>query len=203
MFKSTHIIGTLTLSMLAACLTGCGTGARYTESGGPESMVNVDKVNVQDLDSAISTMVEDLVGDPLMNSVENKPATFLVERITNDTSDDRVNTGQVSQTLSRQLRAFGFEANSVYNVNGKPQSQIAQDIIRKRANREGKSPDELVKDPDFIVVGKIFEKTTFKGRTRQSNYWFELNLISTQTGNNVWTKSTAIQKIGTRPAIGF
>ncbi|MGA2786853.1 MAG: penicillin-binding protein activator LpoB, partial [Verrucomicrobiota bacterium] len=56
---------TVLLSLLAAAIpfvgTGCRTPAHYIQTGGRESLVNVNQINIQDFIEAANTATSDLL----------------------------------------------------------------------------------------------------------------------------------------------
>ena len=94
---------TALLSILAAAIPfvvgGCATQAHYIQTGGHESLVNVNSINIQDFIQAASEETSDLLASGALDKVSSPPAVLAISRIIN-------NTGQQIDTdlLTKKIR---------------------------------------------------------------------------------------------------
>jgi hypothetical protein len=181
-------------------LSGCGTPARVIETGGTESVVSVGEVDIQDLKNAAASMLESLVTTGVLNTAPRDPAVLVIDRVVNDTSSS-FDIGELLFRMREQLVNSG-EAQVITTYGDNPESRIAQEELRRRAMREGRSDFESL-TPDFALTGRITQLKRAAGRTRQTTFTFRLTLTDLRTGLEVWTRAVEVTKQGTRDAVGL
>jgi PBP1b-binding outer membrane lipoprotein LpoB len=162
------------VSLLA--LAGCGSPAKYIETGSPQSVVSVGEVDMQDVLKASSGKV-----------VNDTSSQFDVGELLFRMREQMVNSGQ-----AQVVTTFGANA----------EDKTAQDALRAQAFRQGNQVDGMPA-PDFSLSGKITQMKRQAGNTRQTTYTFRLTLTNMRTGLEVWTKTVDMTKQGTRDAVGF
>jgi|TARA_R110000782_G_scaffold13976_29_gene41150 PBP1b-binding outer membrane lipoprotein LpoB len=185
---------------VGAGLVGCSTPARVIETGGPESVVSVGEVDIQDLKNASAGMLESLISTNILNSAPNQPARLAIDRVVNDTSSS-FDTGELLYRMREQLVNSG-KAQVITTYGNNPESKIAQDELRRKAMQEGRS-DFATLTPDFALTGKVTQLKRAAGSTRQTTYTFRLTLTDIPTGLEAWTKTVEITKLGTKNSVGF
>jgi PBP1b-binding outer membrane lipoprotein LpoB len=57
--------------------------------------------------------------------------------------------------------------------------------------------------PDYSLSGKITQRIVRAGRTKQSDYRFQLSLTDLRTGLAFWEDEHVIVKQGKRASVGF
>jgi PBP1b-binding outer membrane lipoprotein LpoB len=181
-------------------MVGCQTKARVIETGGPESVVSVGEVDIQDLKNASAGMLESLIQTNILDTAPNRPARLVVDRVVNDTSSS-FDTGELLYRMREQLVNSG-KAQVITTYGNNPESQVAQDELRRRAMQEGRS-DFVTLTPDFTLTGKVSQLKRAAGSMRQTTYTFRLTLTDVPTGLEAWTKTVEITKQGTKNAVGF
>lgn len=181
-------------------MVGCQTKARVIETGGPESVVSVGEVDIQDLKNASAGMLESLIQTNILDTAPNRPARLVVDRVVNDTSSS-FDTGELLYRMREQLVNSG-KAQVITTYGNNPESQVAQDELRRRAMQEGRS-DFATLTPDFTLTGKVSQLKRAAGSMRQTTYTFRLTLTDVPTGLEAWTKTVEITKQGTKNAVGF
>lgn len=192
-FASVIVSGVLALG-------GCSTPARVIETGGPESVVSVGEVDIQDLKNASSGMLESLIQTDILSSGPNRPARLVIDRVVNDTSSS-FDTGELLYRMREQLVNSG-KAQVITTYGNNPESQVAQDELRRKAMQEGRS-DFATLTPDFTLTGKVSQLKRASGSMRQTTYTFRLTLTDVRNGLEAWTKTVEITKQGTKNAVGF
>ncbi|MCH2144892.1 MAG: penicillin-binding protein activator LpoB [Phycisphaerales bacterium] len=194
MTKKFFMIGILTLVG-----AGCGQKATYIETGGTQSVVNVDQVNIQDILNASSDLLDSLISNGVLKQAKNQPARVVVDNVTNATST-RFDIDELLMRMRAQLVNSG-QATVETSYGNDPESRAAQEALRSQAFREGTTAEAF--DPDFALTGKITQLRASAGRMKQTTYSFRLTLTNMRTGREVWTEVADMTKQGTKPGVGF
>jgi len=188
------------LAALPFVIGGCATNAHYVETGGRESVVSVNQINIQDYIQAANAAVNDLLASGALDRVPNPPAVLAISRIVN-------NTGQQIDTdlLVKKIRVAVLNSGKAQTTTTMGLGGTAEDPMAKGLQQENefKSDQKATRTPDFTLSGKIIETTARAGSTRQSTYSFQLSLTDSKTGLAVWEGEKEITKQGTRPSVGF
>ncbi len=188
------------LAALPFVIGGCATNAHYVETGGRESVVSVNQINIQDYIQAANAAVNDLLASGALDRVPNPPAVLAISRIVN-------NTGQQIDTdlLVKKIRVAVLNSGKALTTTTLGLGGTAEDPMAKGLQQENefKSDQKATRTPDFTLSGKIIETTARAGSTRQSTYSFQLSLTDSKTGLAVWEGEKEITKQGTRPSVGF
>ena len=188
------------LAALPFVIGGCATNAHYVETGGRESVVSVNQINIQDYIQAANAAVNDLLASGALDRVPNPPAVLAISRIVN-------NTGQQIDTdlLVKKIRVAVLNSGKAQTTTTLGLGGTAEDPMAKGLQQENefKSDQKATRTPDFTLSGKIIETTARAGSTRQSTYSFQLSLTNAKTGLAVWEGEKEITKQGTRPSVGF
>jgi penicillin-binding protein activator len=195
---------TILLSLLAAAipfvLGGCRTPAHYIQTGGRESLVNVNQINIQDFIQAANTATSDLLASGALDKVANPPAVLAISRIVN-------NTGQQIDTdlLIKKIRVAVLNSGKAQVTTTMGLGGTAEDPMAKGLQQEAefKADQKTTRTPDFTLSGKIIQLAVKAGNTSQSTYSFQLSLTDARTGLAVWEGEKEITKQGTSPSVGF
>ena len=200
--KTSLILAAVTAALI---LSGCGTppgAAVYTNpTDSTTAIVNLNKINVQDWDTASHQMIQSLLTSNVLSGAAHLPAVMAVDRIVNKTSDANLDTDLLTKNIRIALRNSGkVVTTTTYGMNA--ESGMAKDIQAKNdfLNSDNHSVDH---SPDYTLTGKILEDDARAGETRQTTYTFQLSLTDTHTGVAVWEDSKTIQKTGTRSQVGW
>ena len=181
----------ISLVSIAAILTGCaGTNAHYIQTGGNQSVVSVNEINIQDFISAANSATGDLLASGVLDRVQRPPAVLAMSRIVNNTSQ-QIDTDLLVKKIRVALLQSGKAITTTTFGLGGPEDPLAPSIQRQ--------PTQV---PDFTLSGKIIETTARAGDTRQATYSFQLSLTD-QRGLAVWESDKDITKQGTRSTVGF
>ena len=188
------------LAALPFVIGGCATNAHYVETGGRESVVSVNQINIQDYIQAANAAVNDLLASGALDRVPNPPAVLAISRIVN-------NTGQQIDTdlLVKKIRVAVLNSGKAQTTTTLGLGGTAEDPMAKGLQQENEfmNDQKTTRKPDFTLSGKIIETTARAGSTRQSTYSFQLSLTDSKTGLAVWEGEKEITKQGTRPSVGF
>lgn len=202
--KKSSFVKVFSLSLLSAALllTGCGSNAVYVDSGGPETVVSLDSINIQDWSRAADEMVESLLNSGVLEQSPRQPAVLAISRIVNNTTqvvDTDMLTGKIRADLNRTGKVL---TSTTVGLGGRAQDPLAreaQELARFSAGERAPSNDM----PDYTLSGKIMEDQVRAGRTRQTTYIFQLALTDVRRGLAVWEDERQITKQGTRPSVGW
>jgi PBP1b-binding outer membrane lipoprotein LpoB len=179
------------LVVIAAALVGCSSNnAHYIQSGGNESVVSINQINIQDFMSAADSATSDLLASGVLDRVQHPPAILAMSRIINNTSQ-QIDTDLLTKKIRVAVLQSGKAVTTTTFGLGGPEDPLAPSIQRQ--------PTQL---PDFTLSGKIIETLVRAGDTRQATYTFQLSLTD-QRGLAVWESDKDITKQGTRPSVGF
>ena len=195
---------TALLSLLAATIPfivgGCATRAHYIQTGGRESVVNVNSINIQDFIQAADAATGDLLAGGALDKVANPPAVIAISRIVN-------NTGQQIDTdlLTKKIRVALLNSGKAQTTTTMGLGGTAEDPMAKGLQQEAefKADQPATRTPDFTLSGKIIQTIARDGGTSQSTFSFQLSLTDTKTGLAVWEGEKEITKQGGRPSVGF
>jgi len=195
---------TVLLSLLAAALPlvvgGCATKAHYIETGGRESLVNVNQINIQDYIQAANAATSDLLQSGVLDKVPNPPAVLAISRIVNNTAQ-QIDT----DLLTKKIRVALLNSGKAQTTTTMGLGGTAEDPMAKGLQQEAefKADQKTTRTPDFTLSGKIIQTIAKGGGNTQATYSFQLSLTDAKTGLAVWENEKEITKQGGRPSVGF
>jgi penicillin-binding protein activator len=178
------------LVAIIAIVAGCGTNAHYIQTGGRESVVTINQINIQDFITAANSATSDLLASGVLDRVQHPPAILAMSRIVNNTSQ-QIDTDLLTKKIRVALLQSGKAVTTTTFGLAGPEDTLAPSIQRQ--------PTQL---PDFSLSGKIIETLVKAGNTSQATYSFQLSLTD-QRGLAVWEGEKEITKQGTRSSVGF
>jgi len=195
---------TVLLPLLAAAIPllagGCASRAHYIQTGGRESIVSVNSINIQDFIQAADSATSDLLASGRLDKVANPPAVIAISRIVN-------NTGQQIDTdlLVKKIRVALLNSGKAQTTTTMGVGGTAEDPMAKGLQQEAefKADQQTTRTPDFTLSGKIIQTVAHDGNTSQSTFSFQLSLTDTRNGLAVWEGEKEITKQGGRSSIGF
>jgi uncharacterized protein (TIGR02722 family) len=190
----------ITVAVLPLVGGGCATPAHYIQTGGRESLVNVNQINIQDFIQAANTAASDLLASGALDRVANPPAVLAISRIIN-------NTGQQIDTdlLIKKIRVALLNSGKAQVTTTMGLGGTAEDPMAKGLQQENEfaNDQKATRKPDFTLSGKIIQTLAKEGNTSQSTYSFQLSLTDAKTGLAIWENEKEITKQGGRPSVGF
>ena len=179
---------------------GCATRAHYIQTGGRESIVSVNSINIQDFIQAADSATSELLASGALDKVSTPPAVIAISRIVN-------NTGQQIDTdlLTKKIRVALLNSGKAQTTTTMGLGGTAEDPMAKGLQQENefKADQQNTRTPDFTLSGKIIQTVARDGNTSQSTFSFQLSLTDAKTGLAVWEGEKEITKQGGRAAVGF
>tara|TARA_Y100000588_G_C13995110_1_gene813221 strand:- start:93 stop:638 length:546 start_codon:yes stop_codon:yes gene_type:complete len=175
--------------------------ARYIESGSEEGLVNLEKINSQDFQRAITKLLQDLYTRGALQKAPIQPAVLFVGNVRNDTQT-YFDTDLLMQGLKADLVSSGkVVISTTEGPGGVGQDTFAQDLRRKGEL----SGDSTIKRPKpyYSLSGKILEETSRVDKVTQKDFYFHLTLTELHTGTGVWFGKELIAKQGKEGSVGF
>ncbi|MBL62657.1 MAG: penicillin-binding protein activator LpoB [Opitutae bacterium] len=191
------------LLFLSACggTVGGTRNARYVEPGSEEGLVNLDKINSQDFQRAVTKLLQDLYTRGALEKAPTKPAVMFVGNVRNNT-ETYFDTDLLLQSLKRDLLASNkVVISTTEGPGGVGQDTFAQDLRQKGAILE--DPEVRRPKPYYSLSGKIIEETSRVDKVTQKDFYFQLTLTEVNTGTGVWFGQELIAKQGRQGSIGF
>jgi len=188
---------------LGGCAEGPPGGAAYTNpTDSRTALVSLDKVNIQDWDTASDQMIQSLLISDVLTHVPKSPAVLAIDRIVNKTTDANLDTELLTKNIRIALNRSGkILTTTTYGRHA--ESAMAQDVQTKNDFLNGDSAHTPDHSPDYTLTGKIIEDSARAGETRQVTYVFQLSLTDTRSGLAVWEDQKLIQKTGHRAQVGW
>ncbi len=193
----------LLLLPLLILLAGCGGGAKYVDSTGPNTIVTVNRIDIQDWSRAADQMVQNLLASGVLDRSARQPAVLAISRIVNNTSQ-QVDTNLLTKRIRVALNQSGKAVTTTtVGLGGTAEDPLAKDQAAYEAFRKGDDPDRAAVQPDFSLSGRLIETKATAGRTAQMTYSFQLSLTEIKTGLALWEDQVDITKQGKKNAVGW
>jgi hypothetical protein len=187
--------------LLLAMVVGCGSNAKYVDPNGPDTVVSLNQIDIQDFNNAASAMVQSLLNSGKLEDAPRRPAVMAISRITNSTTE-RIDTDLLIKNIRVSLNNSGkVVTTTTVGLGGKVEDPLAKDsqAMQDFYNNTNRQPPNL---PDYTLSGKILENRAQASSTKQVTYTFQLSL-SDRNGIAVWEEFKQITKQGTRNGVGW
>lgn len=205
-------IPTFLVISAAAIFSGCAStnDARYIDPKGTETIVSLNKINIQDWNQAADLLVADLLSSGVLERAPEQPALMAVSRITNKTTTQtdidsltkkiRVALNQSGKVVTTTTQGYGGAEDPLAVQYGKQTDEQAQmDAFMSGEKVKSTAP----RIPYYTLSGKLLEDKTKSGNVRQVTYTFQMSLTTTQDGIAVWESEQQITKIGKQSTVGW
>lgn len=192
-----------TAAATALLLTGCATknDARYVDSQGPQTIVSLDRINIQDWNNAADRLVASLLASGVLERAPEQPAVMAVSRIRNNTQQ-QVDTDSLTKKIRVALNQTGkVVTTTTLGPDGRVEDQMAADVGAMQAFMAGEKQKTVL--PYYTLSGKLLEDRVRSGNTQQVTYTFQLSLTTTRNGLAVWEDEQLITKQGQRSSVGW
>ncbi len=182
--------------------TGCeSTDAKYVDSKGPETVVSLDQINIQDWTNASDQMISSLLTSGVLERAPEQPAIMAVSRIVNNTQQ-QVDTDMLTKKIRVALNQSGkVVTTTTIGLGGKAEDPLAKDAADMNAFMSGEK--QQTKMPYYTLSGKLLEDRARAGSTRQVTYTFQLSLTEVRSGLAVWEDEKQITKQGKKASVGW
>lgn len=192
-----------TAAAAALLLTGCATknDAKYVDSQGPNTIVSLDRINIQDWNNAADKLVASLLASGKLDQAPELPAVMAVSRIRNNTQQ-QVDTDSLTKKIRIALNQTGkVVTTTAMGPDGKVEDAMAADVGAMQSFMAGEKQKTTL--PYYTLSGKLLEDRVKSGSTQQTTYTFQLSLTTTKNGLAIWEDETLITKQGQRSSVGW
>jgi uncharacterized protein (TIGR02722 family) len=190
----------------AALLSGCASTATYVEPGSGRGIVSVDQINTQDWINAAEKLTNSLLQSGVLNQDDGKLYVLMIGRVRNNTTE-HIDTDSLVKKIRVALNKSGKVKTTTAVGIGGPEDASSQLVRELRNSKEFKQSTVAgqgeMEAPSFSLSGKIAQSIVRVGRTKQSDYTFELSLTNLKTGLADWEDEHVIVKQGKRASVGF
>ncbi|MEO0055480.1 MAG: hypothetical protein RLZZ50_1427 [Verrucomicrobiota bacterium] len=197
----------LALATLAAAaallLSGCATknDAKYVDSQGPNTIVSLNQINIQDWSNAADKLVASLLASGVLERAPELPAVMAISRIRNNTQQ-QVDTDNLTKKIRIALNQTGkVVTTTTLGADGKVEDAVAADVGAMQSFMAGEKQKTVL--PYYTLSGKLLEDRVSSGSTKQVTYTFQLSLTTTKNGLAVWEGEEQITKQGQRSSVGW
>jgi penicillin-binding protein activator len=192
-----------TTAAAALLLVGCASknDARYIDSQGPQTVVSLDRINIQDWNNAADRLVASLLASGVLERAPEQPAVMAVSRIRNNTQQ-QVDTDSLTKKIRVALNQTGkVVTTTTLGPDGRVEDPLAAEVGSMQAFMSGEKQRSVL--PYYTLSGKLLEDRVRSGSTQQVTYVFQLSLTTTRNGLAVWEDEQLITKQGRRSSVGW
>ena len=184
--------------------TGCAsTKAGYIDSGGTETIVSLNQINIQDWNNAADQLVASLLDSGALERAPRQPAVLAISRIINNTQQ-RVDISSLTKKIRVSLNRTGkVVTTTTMGIGGRVEDPLAKDAAEYAAFMNDTPAASVTQMPDYSLSGKLLEDKVTSGRDRQITFSFQLSLTEIATGLAVWEDEVQITKAGRKSSVGW
>jgi uncharacterized protein (TIGR02722 family) len=201
--KSTRLAVLALTAASAAFLTGCATqnNAKYVDSQGPNTIVSLNSINIQDWNTAADKLVASLLASGVLERAPELPAVMAISRIRNNTQQ-QVDTDSLTKKIRIALNQTGkVVTTTTMGPDGRVEDAMAADAGAMGAFMAGQK--QVTKLPYYTLSGKLLEDRVSVGSTKHVTYTFQLSLTTVKDGLALWEGEELITKQGQRSSVGW
>ncbi len=201
--KSTRLAILALAAASAAFLTGCATqnNAKYVDAKGPNTIVSLNSINIQDWNTAADKLVASLLASGVLERAPELPAVMAISRIRNNTQQ-QVDTDSLTKKIRIALNQTGkVVTTTTMGPDGRVEDAMAADAGAMGAFMAGQK--QVTKLPYYTLSGKLLEDRVSVGSTKQVTYTFQLSLTTVKDGLALWEGEELITKQGQRSSVGW
>ena len=204
--KRTFLVCSALISTLI--FTSCQSGkVVYKDPASNDGLiVERDRLNHQDFNALAEKMTRSLVGHSALDSKGTEKPVVMLGRIRNETSehiqtDLIMNKVKIVLTNSNRARITSAVDASGVKDGTKTVRTLRKDDEFNQKTISGKG--ELLA-PNYRLQGKIIQTGARAGKTQQTNFTFQLELVNDKTGIAEWIEEETIIKMGkSRASVGY
>jgi uncharacterized protein (TIGR02722 family) len=203
--KRIHLLAVAALAAASLVITGCqSTGnASYVESSGTETIVSLDKINIQDWNKAADDLVASLLISGALERAPEQPAILAISRIINNTQQ-QVDTDSLIKKIRIDLNKSGkVMTATTIGLGGRAEDPLAKSEAEYAAFMNDDKEAAPLPTPYFSLSGKLLEDRATRGSNKQVTYSFQLSLTEIRSGLAVWEDEVQITKQGKRASVGW
>lgn len=190
------------LLLAAAIFSGCATNdARYIDPKGTETIVSMNKINIQDWNQAADELVSDLLTSGVLERAPELPALMAVSRITNKTSS-QADINSLTKKVRVALNQSGkVVTTTTMGYGGNVEDPMAQELAQMQSFMSGEKQESKI--PYYTLSGLLLEDRASAGNVNQITYTFQMSLTTTRDGIAVWEAEKQITKMGKKSTVGW
>lgn len=182
-------------------VNGCASKAAYIDAGGTDTIVSLNKINIQDWDNSANKLVDSLLTSGVIERAKRQPAVLGISRISNRTTQ-HVDTDNLIKKIRIALNRTG-KIETTTTIGATSEDPLAQQTAEYNAMMGITESDPTSNTPDFSLSGKLLEDRARDGSIRQITYTFQMTLTDVKTGRAVWEDEVLITKAGKKSSIGW
>lgn len=194
-------IALLTLVAASFGFAGCSNPAKYEDPNGTNTIVSLDKVNIQDFAKAADSLTQSFLksGAFARMSASGKQPVIAISAVRNDTATP-FDTDLLMQKLYATLTNSG--AVQISSTVGSNSDRLTKDLGQAGDFSAGKDPGSRLV-PEYTLTAKILEDRASAGSVRQTSYIFNMTVNDTRTGNVAWAEQKIVTKQGESNSVGW
>ncbi len=197
--NTNHVLTCVASGLLGVAVVGCDSGKSvYVESGGPNTVVTLDQINIQDWNKAAMEMTNSLLESTALDNAPRKPAVFAISKIQNATGL-RIDTDMLTKNIGVSLTKTGKVVRTIAFGDEDPLAKETKGIDDFAEDRKN---TVVTGRPDFTLSGKILEDKARAGDVRQTTYTFQMSLVD-RSARVVWEDQKQITKQGKKSSVGW
>ena len=194
-------IATAALAAAVLAAQGCTSDSPYVTDDS-KKIVTIQALNVQDYSQAAGDLCTQLLQSGRLAQAQQTLATngapVIVKLSTPiNESDQRVDMALLLQKMKMTLNTTG---QAMFVSDDKSATQITEDAKFARGDRTQTIP-QLVLTSKLIAVKA--SASGFLSTTKQASYVFQMNLVDTRNGLELWNGEKDITKQGTGAKVAY
>lgn len=198
LLRTTSLAAGLAALLLAA---GCSSrDAAYVDSKGPNTVVSLNQINIQDFNAAADDLVADLLASGVLERAPSRPAVMAVSRLINNTQNN-FDMDSLTKKIRIALNQSGKVVTTTTLAYGGAEDPLAAELAQMNNFTSGQKQQSP--NPYYTLSGKIIQDTASAGNVKQVTYSFQLTLTTVQNGLGVWEGEKQITKQGRKSTVGW
>jgi penicillin-binding protein activator len=183
------------LVFAALGFAGCAhRDVKYVDPQSTNTVVNVNRINIQDWNMAADKLVSDLLDSGVLERAPEQPAVMAISRIRNNTGE-QVDVDNLTKKIRIALSRTGKVVTTT-TYGATPEDQMAADTQAFQQFMGGEKQSTTI--PYYTLSGKLLADRTNAGDVKQTTYTFQLTLTTTKNGLAAWEAEEQITKQGAR-----
>lgn len=183
---------------IALGLCGCAGGARYIDASSTEHVSA--SLDLGDIKKAANDALNSLYQSPVFRKISvEKPMVLAISDFTNDTTI-KLDMEQITARIVEELQNSGkFLVTRAISGSG---GSVDKMIDRSRQGRDDEeyNQDTVIEKGTKVsasssLSGKVGQRITRIGSDQRIDYFFKIEIVSTETGLLLWSKTIDISKL--------
>lgn len=189
-----------------ALLSGCATTVGYRDAGEASTMTT--QFSRADIQQNIMAMVDSMLTSPgldrkLSQQFAGKTPTISVTHIRNETYQMGLNLTAMTDSIRTKLINSGKFDFIDTSSDEEMMAEMMRDHNSALTDQSQTVAFGQQASADYILNGTLVEMQESAGRTKESYYKLNMNLINKRTGKIDWADEKEIRKARTKAAFGL